>query len=348
VRSTTCHLILELFFNCSGTFYSSRCLITNLVLESSHWPPRYESKILSPRVPPSRSTNPPIGYTFRTLSGANQSMTSTFASEADGIWKRDPHNPHNWFRYVKVYTPPGVIKRIGGGNSSCVGLLEDGTVLKYPLVKGEKSQNLEVEKTIYDALGCHDRIVRCLGLTNHGLKLEFASNGSVSYRLSQDPTLSSALRLKWCLQAAEAVAFLHSKGVIHCDLHINNLLLDAELNALLSDFQGKFENVDGYAMESARYFLPRDVTTPPNEITDIFALGTLIYTIMVGSEPYPDLSNAEVEERYRCHEFPDTRDIVCGKIILKCWNLEYSEAKEVFQDLNSLQQKALFSFENFA
>ncbi|KAH8732461.1 kinase-like domain-containing protein [Phaeosphaeriaceae sp. PMI808] len=198
-------------------------------------------------------------------------------------------------------------------------------------------ESLAVEKAIYDALGDHKRIVWCLGITEDGLNLEFASHGSVTHHLRKNPALSTELRLRWCRQAAEAVTFLHSKGVIHCDLNTNNLLLDAELNALLSDFQGTFKDLDGYAMESSRYFLPRKATSPPNEATDIFALGTLMYTIMVGIEPYPELSDAEVEERYRRQEFPDTNDIVCGRMILRCWNREYVRADEVIYDLVSLE-----------
>lgn len=234
-----------------------------------------------------------------------------------------------------------MIKRVGAGSSSVVGLLKDGTVLKYPLVKGEGMENLAVEKAIYDALGDHERIVRCLGITEDGLKLEFASQGSVTDHLGKNPAPSTAFRLRWCRQAAEAVAFLHTKGVIHCDLHTNNLLLDAELNVLLSDFQGTFKKLDGYAMESARYFLPREATSPPNEVSDIFALGTLMYTIMSGIEPYPELSDADVEKRYQRLEFPETNDIVCGRMILRCWNREYARAEEVVHDLVYLEQQAM-------
>ncbi|KAF2789396.1 kinase-like protein [Melanomma pulvis-pyrius CBS 109.77] len=258
--------------------------------------------------------------------------------EESNTWTQDPENPHHSFRYIQDYTPPGVIERIGAGNSSAVGLLGDGTVLKYPLVKGEDMESLTVEKAIYDALGHHERIIRCLGITDHGLKLEFASQGSVTHYLAKNPASSTELRLRWCRQAAEALAFLHSKGIIHCDLHTNNLLLDAKLNALLSDFQGTYKHLDGYAMESARYFLPREATSPPNQVTDMFALGTLMYTIMVGIEPYPGLLEAEVEERYRRHEFPSTDDIVCGKMILQCWNRECTSAKEVVHSLVSLEQ----------
>ncbi|KAF2013566.1 kinase-like protein [Aaosphaeria arxii CBS 175.79] len=261
----------------------------------------------------------------------------TSPSTGTNGWTKDPDNPNVSYKYIQEYTPPGLIKRIGGGNSSLVGLLEDGTILKYPLIKGEGMKSLTVENAIYEALGHHDRIVRCFGLTSSGLKLEFASQGRVTdYLSSQNPSLE--LRLRWCRQAAEAVAFLHSKGVIHCDLHTNNLLLNDELNALLSDFQGTFKDLDGYAMESTRYFLPREATNPPNEKTDIFALGTLMYTIMLGVEPYPDLSDAEVEDRYRRQDFPDTHDIICGNTILRCWTGEFENAEAVFQSLALLEQ----------
>lgn len=162
--------------------------------------------------------------------------------------------------------------------------------------------------------------------------------GSVTDQLSIRLALSTELRLKWCRQAAEALVVLHLKGIIHCNLHTNNLLLDDNLNALLSDFQGTFKDFDGYAMESAQYFLPQDATCPPNEATDIFALGTLVYTIMVGTEPYTELLDTEVEERYMRHEFPNTGGFVCGETILRCWNKEYTDATEVLHNLECLGQ----------
>ena len=98
-------------------------------------------------------------------------------------------------------------------------LLEDGAVLKYPLVKGEGTEALAAEKAIYDALGYHERIVRCLGFTKKGLKLQSASQGSATQRLNSEPNMPKELRFKWCRQASEALAYIHSKRVIHCDLH---------------------------------------------------------------------------------------------------------------------------------
>lgn len=63
-------------------------------------------------------------------------------------------------------------------------------------------------------------------------------------------------------------------------------------------------------MESTRFCLPREPTTPPNVTTDLFALGSTIYTIMTGHEPYLDLPDAEVEERYRKRQFPPVDAII--------------------------------------
>ena len=241
-------------------------------------------------------------------------------------------------RYIREYIPLGVVKRIGGGNSFHVGILEDGTVLKYPLVEGEEMRSIVIEKRIYDALGPHERIVRCLGMTKHGLNLELAAEGSISHYLEKTPALSvpTKLRLKWSRQAAEAVAFIHSKGVIHCDIHTNNFLLDEDLNTKLSDFQGTFQDFDGFAMESARYYLPRDATSPPTITTDLFALGTALYTIMTGIEPFPGLSEVEVEKRYTQQDFPDVDIIACGEMIRKCWNQDYRCADELVDELIDL------------
>lgn len=51
-----------------------------------------------------------------------------------------------------------------------------------------------------------------------------------------------SLRLKWRTQAAEAIQFIHRKGVIHSDLRPENFLLHTvpgnNLDLLLCDFGG--------------------------------------------------------------------------------------------------------------
>lgn len=252
----------------------------------------------------------------------------------DGKWHVDPSNPMIQMKYLEAWYPPGVsdTNLLWGGNTAKLVRLADGTVLKYVRDKDDlRSKNcLEVEHSILSAIGAHERIVPYLGKHEHGLLFRFAANGDVRRYLSgHDRDISEQLRRRWAKQAAEALAFIHEKGVIHSDMHPNNLLLDENLDIQLCDFAGSlFGSLDGGAMESTRFFLPREPLTPTVK-TDLFALGSTIYFIMSDHEPYDDLIEDEVTARYSRREFPDVRDYSCGRVIEGCWKEEYGYAQEV-------------------
>lgn len=65
-------------------------------------------------------------------------------------------------------------------------------------------------------------------------------------------------------------------------------------------------------MESVRYFLPRELLSTPTERTDLFALGSAMYYIMSGHEPYDDLQDDVVEAHYSRGEFRDVDGMLCG------------------------------------
>lgn len=58
--------------------------------------------------------------------------------------------------------------------------------------------------------------------------------------------ISVRQRWSWSLQAAEALAYIRSLGVIHSDIHPNNFLVTHDLNLRLCDFSGSvFGKLDG-------------------------------------------------------------------------------------------------------
>lgn len=255
------------------------------------------------------------------------------------------HTPNTTVVFSREYYPPGVSKIIGRGGWCYIGLIDESTVLKYPK-NPEEVDNIQVEARLLEVLGSHPRIIRSHGLTEHGLLLQYASNGNLSDYIAENPNISLEQKLHWCEQAAEAVRYIHEKNVLHCDINSRNLLLDGDLNLLLADFQGVLASTDGKTLldglsrENTKYHCPRVHCDYAEVKTDIFALGSAIYSIMTEHEVFPDLNSweheEEIEVRFGNGQFPtDTHP--CCKITEKCWKQRYESARDVISDLCQIQ-----------
>ncbi|KAM5444341.1 putative aspartate kinase [Microsporum ferrugineum] len=153
----------------------------------------------------------------------------------------------------------------------------------------------------------------------------------ISVKQYEDPTLIA----RWIQQLSSALAFIEKLGYNHNDLHPRNFLLDENLNLKLSDFDrattigqfleghippwaimlsaGPLQNT--YGLTSAR--------------TEQFALGTFLYTMVYGHEPYEDIhlqedNPDELRRRFRAMEFPElNRHEIFDGLISACWHNVY-------------------------
>ncbi|KAL3480619.1 kinase-like domain-containing protein [Aspergillus californicus] len=190
---------------------------------------------------------------------------------------------------------------MASGSSAFIGEVDDLTVMKYPLAPGGDMSRLEIEKKLLEIVGPHERIIRLKSFEDDGLHLERAVNGTLAHYLleSDNVPLLIQQRLSWCREAAEAVAWVHAQGVLHCDIQPANLLLDEELHIKLSDFQGKQLSRDGTVLldggsgETGRFYCPRADPFDPDIKTDLFALGCTIYLIIMGHPVFPDIVDGE-------------------------------------------------------
>ncbi|MCJ1231298.1 hypothetical protein MMC12_007975 [Toensbergia leucococca] len=248
--------------------------------------------------------------------------------------------------YRLFYKPEGVTEFLGLGSDSFVGAIDETTILKYPKTPGDKTAlaTLGLEAQILTTIGPHKHIIGFKGQREDGLLLERATRGSfVQFLKNYKPTWQE--RLTWACQATEAVAITHRAGVIHCDINVNNLLVDDNLTVKLCDFQGLLlrldgsVNKDGLARENVKSFMPRADPNYSDQKTDIFALGSTFYYIMQGHEPFPDLDSFNDEEqitaRFVSRQFPNLESLFMNRVIHKCWAGEYDSAEAVLQDLRS-------------
>lgn len=175
--------------------------------------------------------------------------------------------------------------------STWIGEVDESTILKYPLKPGGDMTRLEVERKLLEIVCPHERIIDLKGFSDSGIYLERARNGNLAdYILdSSKPHPPVNQRLAWCREAAEAVAWIHSRRVLHCDLYPLNLLLDDNLHIKLADFQGKLLSksgevlLDGWSAEPTRFFCSREDVFDADIKTDLFALGCAIYLRYDGS-----------------------------------------------------------------
>eukprot|EP01087_Luapelamoeba_hula_P015356 TRINITY_DN457_c0_g1_i2.p1 TRINITY_DN457_c0_g1~~TRINITY_DN457_c0_g1_i2.p1 ORF type:complete len:505 (+),score=89.29 TRINITY_DN457_c0_g1_i2:456-1970(+) len=147
--------------------------------------------------------------------------------------------------------------------------------------------------------------------------------------------MPAATAQRICSQLAHAVRFLHSHGIAHRDLKIENVLIDeTTLDVKLIDFgfATHFRPHERIANEwcgspftvapeilSHQPYLPAQV--------DVWALGSVFYTVLCGVFPFQASTTAEIYQRTRLgkfHSFPMRVERVARDLISRCLMVDSS------------------------
>src|SRR5262245_19095532 len=118
--------------------------------------------------------------------------------------------------------------------------------------------------------------------------MAYAERGSLADRLEQGP-LPVREALPLFRQIAEALAYVHAKGIRHCDLKPANILLDARGQALIADFgQAHLSDDASPALGTFFYMAPEQANLShqiPDTRWDVYGLGALFYAMVTGKPP---------------------------------------------------------------
>ena len=96
------------------------------------------------------------------------------------------------------------------------------------------------------------------------------------------------------LEVGRALAFAHAQGLVHRDVKPQNVLLNDEGRAKVTDF-GIARTVDavgqtetGTVLGTSHYIAPEQARGEPIDAqTDIYAFGVVLYELLTGEVPYP-------------------------------------------------------------
>jgi PKD repeat protein len=114
------------------------------------------------------------------------------------------------------------------------------------------------------------------------LATRYIEGATLKERLAQFQSPARAQQL--ISPMADALGYVHSQGIVHGNLKPSNVLIDEERQPLLTDF-GAFQNM-GMLGQDNPYQSPEQAQVGQvDRRTDIYALGALLYEMIIGEPP---------------------------------------------------------------
>lgn len=145
--------------------------------------------------------------------------------------------------------------------------------------------------------------------------MSLAEGRTLSEILREDGALPVDRALDLAIQVADALAAAHQEGVIHCDVKPGNLLVDADWRVRLVDFgiarvTSSTTGLTGELLQgSAQYVAPEQVEgASVDGRTDLYALGTVLYEMLVGKTPFGGGTIASILARRLVNDPPSLRE----------------------------------------
>ncbi len=274
-------------------------------------------------------------------------------------------NKQNALGLTKV-GPYEILQILGEGGMGAVykarhSFLE--TIAAIKVIKEELSSQPDIVKRFLQEakLGValdHTNILRIFDAGEHDgtyfFSMEFFAGKDVSQILKEQGTFPSDILLSLSIQMADALAYAHSKGVIHRDVKPSNILVDGSGMVKIADFglakawqkAGAHQlTASGQMLGTIQYMSPEQLedarTVSP--ATDIFSLGATLYFALAGFPPFGEEPLGKVIENILHNDPPALREVAEGvppefeevimKSLAKKASLRYPDMGSFKQDL---------------
>ena len=122
------------------------------------------------------------------------------------------------------------------------------------------------------------------------ITMPYYRNGSLNHILDSR-SLTVREIIKYAIDFLSAIYYIHENNMIHCDIKPNNILIDDNNQAILSDF-GSAIQLDRYGCGKLKNVYYKHIapeqcfTSTVNRCIDIYQIGTTMYRMCNGNEEY--------------------------------------------------------------
>lgn len=173
----------------------------------------------------------------------------------------------------------------------------DGTQVSYSNT-GENRKNIErfLKEARTMAELKHKGVVSVSDVFEENATAYYVMDYIEGQSLEDKGTIPESAALKYIDQVAQALKYIHDKGILHLDIKPANIMIDRDDNAVLIDF-GISKHYDGGGEATSTTtvgysagYSPIEQMTPGGlkqftPSTDIYALGATIYKVISGTKP---------------------------------------------------------------
>ena len=216
--------------------------------------------------------------------------------------------------------------KLGSGGMSTVFLARDETLDRPVAVKvmhremSEQPDQLERFRQEARAVAklSHPNVVSVIDAGEDGghpyIVFEYVEGETLKQRISRIGALDVQEAIAYAIEVARGLSVAHARNLVHRDIKPQNVLIDGEGRAKLTDFgisrqlEQDGMTATGRVLGTTDYVAPEQAMGRGVDVRgDIYSLGVVLYEMLVGQVPFHAESQVGVAMKHVNEELPDVQ-----------------------------------------
>ncbi|MDO9356236.1 MAG: protein kinase, partial [Solirubrobacteraceae bacterium] len=185
----------------------------------------------------------------------------------------------------------------------------------------------------------HPHIVQVIDVGEHAnspfIVFEYVAGETLKARIRRLGRLEVTEAIAYAIEIARALQAAHEKGIVHRDVKPQNVLIDEEGRAKVTDFGiARTLEEDGLTADG-RVLGTTDYVSPEQALgkrvgprSDLYSLGIVLYEMLIGDVPFKGENQIAVAMRHVREELPDVQLMRPGISVALAQLLDRLTAKE--------------------